>query len=144
MAKLHCNENLQRLTMSNCGIGDHYFAALLDLLSQHKSPINHLDVSQNELSAMSMKNFGNYLVNYQNSSELQTVILDKNSLFDEGIRGVIDGLIERFNNLEKQNHPQINFGKSSHNSHTTIAMPISTLSLSNVSMSETGFKHMIG
>ena len=61
---------------------------------------------------MSMKNFGNYLINYQNSSELQTVILDKNSLFDEGIRGVIDGLIERFNNLEKQNHPQLNFGKS--------------------------------
>lgn len=68
--KLQCNENLQRLTMSNCGIGDHYFEQLLGLLTQHRSPVNYLDVSQNELTAISMKAFASYLADNTNSSEL--------------------------------------------------------------------------
>ena len=53
-----------------------------------------------------MKVFAVYLADDQNSSELQEVILDKNSLFDEGIREMMLGMYDRFlsfNNLEKQN-----------------------------------------
>ena len=45
LGKLRGNDHLQRLTMSNCGIGDHYFIRLLEVLTKHKSPICHLDVS---------------------------------------------------------------------------------------------------
>ena len=42
------------------------------------------------------------------------MILDKNNLFDEGIREMINGMIDRFNNLEKQNFPSsLNFGRMS-------------------------------
>ena len=53
-----------------------------------------------------MKVFAVYLADDQNSSELQEVILDKNSLFDEGIREMMLGMFDRFlsfNNLDKQN-----------------------------------------
>ena len=33
LSKLQRHENLQRLTMSNCGIGDDYFQKILDILS---------------------------------------------------------------------------------------------------------------
>lgn len=34
LSKLHGHENLQRLTLSNCGIGDEYFTRVLDVLEQ--------------------------------------------------------------------------------------------------------------
>ena len=144
LSKLRSNDHLQRLTMSNCGIGDHFFVDLIDLLSKHKSPICHLDVSQNDLTAISMKEFAGYMADHHSSENLQSVILDKNNLEDDGIREVIHGVLERFNNLEKINFPnQLSFGRQQNNELVPIAMPVTTLSLSYVSMSEAGFKFMI-
>ena len=68
------------------------------MLELHKTQIVLLDVSQNELTVHSMKKFAVYISAYQASKELQSVSLDKNDLHDDGIREIINGLIDRFNN----------------------------------------------
>ena len=59
-----------------------------------------------------MKEFAGYMADHHSSENLQSVILDKNNLEDDGIREVIHGVLERFNNLEKINFPnQLSFGR---------------------------------
>ena len=72
----------------------------------------HLDASQNELTAIAMVSLASYLSNYESSSELQSLVLDKNELHNDGIRELIDGVIERFNYIEKQKaHGQTSYSK---------------------------------
>lgn len=76
--------------------------------------IVHLDVSQNELSMHSMVPLSNYLANYLCSKSLESIVLDKNDLHDDGIREVVDGMWERFSNIDKQSYPNaLSFGKLS-------------------------------
>lgn len=93
-----------------------------------------------------MKKFASYLSSYQASKELQSISLDKNDLHDDGIRELINGISDRFNNQEKLNFPnQLNFGRMNNdqNNSSNIQMPLASLSLSNTAMSEAGFKYMI-
>ena len=59
-------------------------------------------MSQNDLSSHSMQALAHYLAAYQSSSELQSLVLDKNDLHDEGIRELSVGLLDRFNALENK------------------------------------------
>ena len=97
IAKLERQEYLKSLTLHNCGIGDYYFTDLLDMFTERLHTIEHLDVSHNDLTFHSMKKFASYLANISVSGELQSVCLDKNDLADNGVKELMDGLIERFN-----------------------------------------------
>lgn len=85
----------------------------------------------------------------QYQSELQTVVLDKNSLFDDGVIALFDGIMARFDKIEKMNNPSMpmSFGRSAassnHQNQVTVMLPLTTLSISSVSMSEVGFKYLI-
>ena len=52
-----------------------------------------------------MQAFADYLSNFRNSIDLQSVCLDKNDIHDDGIRELMDGVKERFDNIEKENNP---------------------------------------
>ena len=58
---------------------------------------------------------------------------------------MIDGVIERFHNQEKQTFPnQLSFGKLSSSSQASaINMPLTKLSISNTAMKDVGFKYMV-
>ncbi len=92
-----------------------------------------------------MSSLNIYLGNFLNSRDLQSIVLDKNDLHDDGIREVIDGLFDRFNNIDKQVYPNsLSFGKlSSRAPAGTISMPLTSLSLSNTGMHEPSFKYMV-
>lgn len=70
LAKLQRHFNLQRLILSNCGIGDLFFVKIIDLLDAKRARITDLDMSQNELTSMSMKRLGSYLRDISVSEKL--------------------------------------------------------------------------
>ena len=52
-----------------------------------------------------MQAFADYLSSFRSSIDLQSVCLDKNDIHDDGIRELMDGVKERFDNIEKENNP---------------------------------------
>ena len=53
--------NLKSLILVNCGLGDDNFEELLQSLEYHKTQVEVLDISQNELTVHSMKKLALYL-----------------------------------------------------------------------------------
>lgn len=43
LAQIHFHKKLQRLSLTNCGIGDRYFGELLSTINFHRLPLVHLD-----------------------------------------------------------------------------------------------------
>ena len=63
--------------------------------------MEQLDVTQNDLTQHSMKTLSQYIKDYQLSRELVSLVLDKNDLGNDGVRELANGLIERFNAMER-------------------------------------------
>ena len=138
--QIHTHYNLTRLTLSNCGIGDYHCIELLEILNQHKLHINHLDISQNDLSHQIMPRLNNYLVDFQSSVALTSLILDNNDICNEGIRELANGLFERFNVMEVY-AKTVNL--DDHAILANIHMPLDNLSLSNTAFTDFGFKYFL-
>ena len=139
--QLHTHSYLTRITLSNCGIGDIYFLELLNILVQHKQQINHIDVSQNDLTHQIMPSLNNYISDYESSGSLTSLVLDSNNICNEGLRELANGLFERFNVMEVLNKTsRLN---SSNSILVDIQMPLDNLSLSNTAFTDFGFKYFL-
>ena len=66
--------------------------------------------------------------------------MDRNELHDEGVRELMNGLMDRFLNQERESFDKMN----SQTSPASINMPLMSLSLSKTEMTDLGFKNMLG
>ena len=70
-------------------------------------------------------------------------MLDKNDLGNDGVRELANGLIERFNSMERENNGILDTDQG-HNLMTDyIQMPVQSLSISNTALTDFGFKYLL-
>jgi len=73
---------------------------MLQTLNENGHSVEHLDVTQNDISYLSMGSLRHFLRDYNRQQGFVSLVLDKNNLGDIGIRELADGLFERFTSME--------------------------------------------
>ena len=58
-------------------------------------------MTQNDLTQNAMKSLSVYLKDYEMSRDLVSLVLDKNEIGNDGLRELSNGLIERFNAMDR-------------------------------------------
>jgi len=72
------------------------------------------------------------------SRDLVSLVLDRNDFGNDGLRELANGMIDRFNSLDRES------SAVDHNSITNgIYMPLQNLSIRNTAFTDVGFKFLI-
>ena len=61
-------------------------------------------MTQNDLTSTAMKSLSVFLKDYDISRDLVSIVLDRNDINNEGIRELSNGLIERFNAMDRDSN----------------------------------------
>eukprot|EP00347_Sterkiella_histriomuscorum_P002760 403366908 len=127
------HQRLTHLNLVNCGISDDSLDLLLYKLRGYQNHIESLDLSQNDLTQHSVPSLCQY-IKHENGWKLQSLILNRNTLYDAGLQLFAVGMFEKYQLLE--NH---NFNSTS----SKIKMPLRYLGLSDTKFSDNGFKYFL-
>ena len=81
---MNAHTHLTQLILTNCGLSDDSLDMMLFKLVQYPNQIWHLDVSQNDLTFHSMPSICQYM-KHENGWKLRSIILNRNTLYDNGL-----------------------------------------------------------
>ena len=122
---------LQKIILVNCGFGDAQADLLFNKLSEERTHIWHIDLSQNQLTQHAIPPICEYL-KHENGMRLASLELAKNQLSDSGIQILAVGLYERYLQLDSRS-----------NSFTMSTLPLQYLGVSDNKITDSGFKNFL-